>query len=69
LLQWSGRPLEGITSRVNKVGCTLQQKSGIYQQIRLWILKINTENEESDKITSKWYHKMSFIVQSKAWTV
>jgi hypothetical protein len=35
LLQWLGRPLEGITSRVNNVVCTLRQKSGIYQQ--MWL--------------------------------
>ena len=69
LLQRSGRSLEGITSRVNIVGCTLWQKSGIYQQMWLWILKGKTENEGPDKITSKWYHKMSFIVQWKSWRV
>jgi hypothetical protein len=69
LLQWSGRPLGGITSRVDNIGCTLWQKRGIYQQMWLWILKGNTENDGPDKIPSKWYHKMSFIVQWKTWTV
>ena len=69
LLQWSGRTLEGITSTVNNVGGTLWQKNGIYQQMWLWNLKGNTECDGADKITSKWYHRMSFTVQWKTWTV
>jgi hypothetical protein len=69
LLQWLGRPLEGITSRVNNVGCTLRQKSGIYQQMWLWILKGNTRNEGPGKITWKWCRKMSFTLQWKTWTI